>query len=64
MLVTILIEHKRLYDADNAVSGCKPVLDTLKKLGLIYDDSLRFMELDVRQVKGKRKQTTIELEPL
>jgi hypothetical protein len=63
MRVTVIIEHKRLYDADNAISGLKPLLDSLKLLSLIYDDSPRFMELEVAQVKGKKRQTTIRIEP-
>ena len=64
MRVMVTIEHARLYDADNAISGCKPLLDSLTRLVLIRDDSPEWMELEVRQVKSRENQTTIEVTPL
>ena len=63
MRVTVTIEHARLYDADNAISGCKPLLDSLTRLVLIRDDSPEWIELHVEQVKSRENQTTIEIRP-
>ncbi len=63
MRVTITVEHKRFYDQDNLVSGCKPVLDSLTNLGLIRNDSAHWIELHVEQVKGPNCETLIEVMP-
>jgi len=36
-------------DHDNFVGGCKPVLDGLKRLGWIFDDSHRWLRVSYRQ---------------
>lgn len=61
MRVMVTIEHKRLYDRDNAFSGCKPVFDSLKRLGLIVDDSEQWCEQHVEQIQSRENQTTIEV---
>lgn len=47
--VTITSYRRRLLDPDNLVHGCKPVLDAIKRLGLIRDDSPRWLDLEVKQ---------------
>lgn len=63
LLVKIHVEHSRLYDEDNLVSGCKPILDSLKGLGYIKDDSPEHIELEITQEKSIERQTTIEVLP-
>jgi hypothetical protein len=62
--VTITIYHKRFYDDDNAISGLKPILDSLVALGIIKDDSPEWIELHVVQVKSRENQTTISVEAI
>ena len=47
--VCITIWRKRLLDKDNLVGGCKQIIDVLKDLGLIYDDSPKYLDLKVEQ---------------
>jgi hypothetical protein len=61
--VHIHVEHGRLYDEDNLIAGCKPILDSLKGLCYIRDDSPEFLELVVTQEKSRERQTTIEVTP-
>ena len=43
--VGITISHPKVYDADNTVAALKPVLDALRKVGYIRDDSETWLEL-------------------
>ena len=61
--VKLHVEHGRLYDEDNLIAGCKPILDSLKRLSLIRDDSPEFLELTVTQEKSRERQTIIEVMP-
>jgi len=61
--VTITRTSPRMLDADNATGGCKPIIDCLRQLSLIVDDSPEHIELIVRQEKGKAA-TRIQIEPL
>ena len=61
MRVSIHVEHRTLYDEDNLVAGCKPILDSLKSLSYIKDDSPQFIKLRVTQEKSRERQTTIEV---
>lgn len=62
VLVRIHIEHGRLFDPDNLVGACKPVLDSLKNLCFIRDDSTEFLELKVTQERSIERKTTIEIQ--
>lgn len=56
---------KKTLDEDNAYGGCKLVIDCLKDLDLLVDDSPRWLELEVTQsrcAKGEAPQTIITLE--
>lgn len=53
--------RKRLLDHDNLVGGCKYLLDTLEKIGLIYKDSPRYIEVSYFQQKCKHERTEIYL---
>ena len=59
--VRILIQHKRLFDVDNAYASCKPILDAMVELGYLKDDSPDFLDLRVEQEKINAKQTKITI---
>ena len=53
-------------DPDNLAGGLKPVLDAMVSLGLLLDDSPRWLELHVGQSKpgkGEPPHTVITIEP-
>jgi hypothetical protein len=60
--VRIQVMHKRLYDYDNLVSGCKPVVDSLVNLGLLAGDSPKQIDLCVTQIQSNVQQTVIEID--
>ena len=60
--VTIISYRKRLLDEDNNVGSTKPLLDAVKDMGLIWDDSPKFCELVTRQEKAKDVRTEIRIE--
>jgi len=46
--VSITVYHKnyaRFYDQDNLIGGCKPVVDCLKELGWIFDDTRNWVRV-------------------
>ena len=60
--VIILSRRSRLLDKDNLYAGAKPLVDALKKSGLIWDDSPRWINLKVRQViDAGNPRTEIEI---
>ena len=61
-MVTIISYRKRLLDEDNNVGSTKPLLDAVKDMGLIWDDSPKFCELVTRQEKAKDVRTEIRIE--
>jgi hypothetical protein len=63
--VKVTLHHPRLYDKDNAYGACKVLVDCLRGLGIIVDDTSRWLDLDVQQEKCKHRDrhTTIEIEP-
>jgi hypothetical protein len=63
MNVAIHVEHGRLYDEDNLHSGLKPVIDCLRLLGLIFQDSPKYLDLRVSQERSIMRQTHIEVTP-
>jgi hypothetical protein len=62
--VTIERASPQRIDPDNVVGGVKPVLDGLRSLGVLADDSPDAIELVVRAVKGPTPATRIVLELL
>lgn len=64
MRVRITLYHSRFYDKDNAYGAVKPIVDSLRKLDLIRDDTAEHLELEVEQAKCPHKQrhTVIEIE--
>jgi hypothetical protein len=61
MSVKITIQHKKLYDEDNAMAGCKPLLDSLVRLKLLADDDTAHLELSVDQEKINMDSTRITI---
>lgn len=59
--VTITRYGKRLLDDDNLVGGAKPLVDSLKALRLIVDDSPRHIALTVFQFQSTQEQTDIHI---
>jgi hypothetical protein len=54
-----------IRDADNLMFSVKPALDSLKRLGLIYDDSMKWLEQPIpTQEVGKDWATVIQIEVL
>ncbi|MBI4208557.1 MAG: hypothetical protein HY538_02475 [Deltaproteobacteria bacterium] len=54
--------RKRFLDYDNFVGGCKPLLDALKHLNLIVDDTPDWIEVDYHQEKAfSQPSTKIEI---
>jgi hypothetical protein len=66
MRVVIQLIKPRLYDHDNFVGGCKPIIDSLRKLGLIHNDSPHWLDLQVEQIQRSRMRpvTRIEISPV
>jgi hypothetical protein len=53
---------RRTLDHDNFVGGCKSLMDSLKIMDLIVDDTPEFLEAEYIQVKSPCKQTVIIIE--
>jgi len=61
-LIITLYRRGRRYDQDNAYGACKPIIDSLRDLGLIWNDSKRWLDLDVRQeLDHENPRTEIEI---
>jgi len=61
--VIITSYRKRLLDKDNLYAGAKLLVDALKKAGLIWDDSPKWINLEVKQaVDGKNPRTEVVIE--
>ena len=54
--VTIDRYGSRALDHDNLVGGAKPLLDALKKVGLIVDDSPAHVRVHYNQHKAARRE--------
>jgi hypothetical protein len=53
--IVVVCYRIRLQDRDNSYGSAKALLDALRYAGVIQDDRERDIELDVAQVKVKRK---------
>lgn len=55
----------RELDLDNFVGGCKPLVDALKRCGLIVEDSPKYVRINYTQRKSPRKEvrTVVEVWP-
>ena len=66
MRVEVTVFNNKILDDDNISAGLKPVLDGLKNIGYIQDDSPPFLELalPVKQHKSAEKKTVIRIGPV
>jgi Holliday junction resolvase RusA-like endonuclease len=60
------VYRKKLLDPDNLMGGFKPVLDVMKQLGIIKDDSPEWIEFPMpkQEVDRRRPRTILTLEYL
>jgi hypothetical protein len=64
MRVKVTIFHGNQYDPDNLVACLKPVLDSLRNIGFIQDDSEKWLELvPPQQFRSGERKTVVELGP-
>jgi hypothetical protein len=63
--VLITLWHSRFYDRDNAFGACKVLVDALRYMNIIVDDTREWLELDVMQAKcpHRERHTTIVIQP-
>ena len=60
-VLIITLYRKKLQDPDNLVGSCKPLIDAVKKTGLIYDDSDTWVKLDIRQLIAGQEKCFVEV---
>ena len=54
-----------MLDPDNFIGGTKPLTDALKELGLIWDDSTKYISLGAEQfIDGYDPRTEIFIEEI
>lgn len=64
MVVQITVFHNREFDVDNLAGSQKPILDALKNIHFIRDDSAKFLELyPPAQVLSKEGKTVVRISP-
>lgn len=61
MAVRVSLRHQRLFDADNAYSSVKPILDSLVTLGYLVGDAPHQLVLEVTQEKLRTAETRITI---
>jgi hypothetical protein len=64
MRVQITSHRKALLDKDNLVGGAKPLLDALKDVHAIRNDSPDWVTVEYLQVVDKAQKTVIDMEPM
>lgn len=62
--ITIERRGVNLLDTDNCIGGVKPLVDCLKLLRIIADDSPAHVALTVTQERGLPERTVIRIEAL
>lgn len=64
MRVVVRVFRDRLLDPDNAAAGLKVHLDAMRDIGLLWNDSPKWLSLEVEQFIDKENpRTEIEIEP-
>jgi hypothetical protein len=53
LVMRVKAHGERDYDEENLRAGCKPILDALKRLGVIHGDSPRWLDGSANQRKAK-----------
>jgi hypothetical protein len=61
-MVKITTYHPRRFDPDNASGGCKVLLDAMRDVGLLRNDSPKWLELIVVQKIAKLDDCRTEIE--
>lgn len=51
--IQIEVYNKRLMDIDNVWGGLKPFIDALRHEKYIHDDSPKYLDIEVKQIKSK-----------
>lgn len=65
MGMTVVVFRKRRLDTDNAMAGLKGLVDVVKDLGLIHDDSPKWLDLGLDQrIDAANPRTEIAIEPM
>lgn len=59
--LTWTFPDNRRRDPDNLVAASKPLIDALRKAGVIHDDSWQHMNLEIAWERGNKAATTIEV---
>ena len=54
----IVVYRGKLQDPDNAVGSVKPLVDALKRLGWLVDDTLEYLDLEVVELVDRKNQRT------
>ena len=65
--VRIVMHRIRLQDPDNKVASVKYLIDALRRLGWLVDDTPEFLELEVEEYRAGHKanvRTEITIEPV
>lgn len=62
VFIKITSYRKSFLDKDNFIGGLKPLIDAIKELKLIYDDSEEFLNLEAEQrIEKKKKSNRTEI---
>jgi hypothetical protein len=65
VLVKIRSYRQRRLDPDNVYGGIKIILDAMRDVGLLHNDSPKWIALEVEQfIDGKNLRTEIDFEPI
>lgn len=62
--VRVTVHRIRLYDEDNLKGGCKPLWDGMRDIGLIRNDTPRWLRTEVEQKQSRSPRTEIEIEEI
>lgn len=60
-IIRYMGKGKREFDFDNLVGGAKFVIDALKEVGLIYDDSPEWINVEYKQEKANEAYFRVEV---
>ena len=61
VVITIYRNPAHAMDRDNAYASVKPLVDAIKKLVHLRDDSEEWLELTVNQRDAKKRSTEVEI---
>jgi hypothetical protein len=61
IIITIFRPSHHAMDRDNAYASVKPLVDAIKRLGHLRDDSEEWLDLQVVQMDAKSRRTEVEI---